>query len=144
MPRHNTESGLTAKEQIFVVEYLVDKNAKRAAIAAGYSERTANRIGSQLLAKPIIRAAIGKALKEQEKRTLITADENLKRIDRLAQKAEGEGDWAAAIRASELIGKHFRSFVDKVELTGLNDGPVEFTELRRTIVDPAAPKGSPA
>lgn len=129
---------LTAKMQRFVAEYLVDGNATRAAIAAGYSERTAARIGSELLTKPAIKVAITKALKAQEKRTLITADSNLRAIERLAQKAEGVGDWAPAIRARELIGKHYRSFIDKVELTGQNDGPVEFTEIRRTVVDPKA------
>lgn len=130
--------GLTAKQERFVAEYLVDGNASRAAIVAGYSERTAARIGSELLTKPAIKAAIAKALKAQEKRTLITADSNLRAIERLAQKAEGAGDWGPAIRARELIGKHYRSFIDKVELTGQNDGPVEFTEIRRTVVDPKA------
>jgi len=132
--------GLTAKQERFVAEYLVDANATRASLAAGYSERTAQRIGSELLTKPAVKAAITKALKAQERRTLITADSNLRAIERLAQKAEGAGDWGPAIRARELLGKHYRSFVDKVELTGQNDGPVEFTEIRRTVVDPAETK----
>jgi phage terminase small subunit len=133
-------TGLTAKQERFVAEYLVDGNASRASVAAGYSERTAARIGSELLTKLAIKAAIAKALKQQEKRTLITADSNLRAIERLAQKAEGAGEWGPAIRARELIGKHYRSFIDKVELTGKNDGPVEFTEIRRTVVDPVPPK----
>jgi phage terminase small subunit len=140
MPRHSTESGLTAKQERFVAEYLVDGNATRASTAAGYSVRTAQKIGSELLTKPVVKAAIAKALKAQERRTLVTADANLRAIERLAQRAEGDGEWSAAIRARELIGKHYRSFTDKVELTGKDGGPVEFTEVRRTVVDPAAPK----
>lgn len=109
-------TGLTAKQERFVAEYLVDGNATRAAIAAGYSERTAARIGSELLTNPRIKAAIAKALKAQEKRTLVTADENLKRLDRLARRAEGEGDLTAAINASVWIGKHYKSFTDKLEV----------------------------
>lgn len=109
-------TGLTAKQGRFVAEYLVDGNASRAAVAAGYSERTAARIGSELLTKPAIKAAIAKALKAQEKRTLVTADENLKRLDRLARRAEGEGDLNAAISASVWIGKHYKSFTDKLEV----------------------------
>lgn len=36
---------LNAKQRLFVAEYLLDGNATRAAIAAGYSERTAYSIG---------------------------------------------------------------------------------------------------
>jgi len=125
---------LTPKEATFVSEYLVDRNATRAAIAAGYSPRSAAKTGYEMLQKPRIQAAIRAALKAQEKRTLITADANLRRIELMAEKAEAAGEWGPAIRARELIGKHYRSFVDKVELTGQNDGPVEFTEIRRTIV----------
>jgi phage terminase small subunit len=138
MPRHNAT--FTPKEAAFVTEYLCDKNGAAAAVRAGYSERSAKEAAYKLLQKPHIKAAIDKALKEQQKRTLISADANLKRIDRIAERAEREGDLAAALRASELIGKHHRSFSDKVELTGKNDGPVEFTEIRRTIVRPGTPK----
>lgn len=116
MPKHDTPSGLTAKMERFVAEYLVDGNATRAAIVAGYSERTAARIGSELLTKPPVKAALTKALKAQEKRTLVTADANLRAIEALARRAEGEGDLSAAIRARELIGKHYKSFTDKLEV----------------------------
>lgn len=129
---------LTIKQERFIAEYIVDGNATRAAITAGYSERTAARIGSELLTKPTIKEEIFKALTDQQKRTLITADANLCAIERLAQKAEDAGEWAPAIRARELIGKHYRSFADKVELTGQKDGPIEFTEIRRTVIDPKA------
>lgn len=132
--------GLSFKQQRFVDEYIVDGNASRAAKVAGFSERGAMRYGSELLTKPEVRKAIAAAVKAQQKRTLITADQNLKSIERLARKAEGASEYAAAIRARELIGKHHRSFSDKVELTGANDGPVEFTEIRRTIVRPTQAK----
>jgi phage terminase small subunit len=129
---------LSEKVQAFIREYLVDKNGTQAAIRAGYSPRSAPKHAHDMLQKPHIQTAIRAELKAQEKRTLITADGNLRAIERLAQKAEGLGEFAAAIRARELIGKHYRSFTDKVELTGKNDGPVEFTAIRRTIVDPKA------
>lgn len=43
---------LTDKQRAFVLEYLKDKNATRAAIAAGYSAKSAYSIGSELLRKP--------------------------------------------------------------------------------------------
>lgn len=49
---------LTPKQQRFVDEYLIDLNATQAAIRAGYSARTAEKIGSENLRKPGISAAI--------------------------------------------------------------------------------------
>ena len=124
MPKTTTE--LTHKEARFIPEYLVDGNAARAALAAGYSERSAGRIGSQLLGKPHIKAAIKRALVEQEKRTLITADQVLRRIDRVAQKAEAAGDFSAANRANQLLGQHYKLFTEKHEHGGIGGGPVLF------------------
>ncbi|WP_052087966.1 terminase small subunit [Paenibacillus wynnii] len=54
-----TESAkLTEKEEIFILEYLRDFNATRAAMAAGYSKRTAYVIGWENLRKPKIQAKI--------------------------------------------------------------------------------------
>lgn len=49
---------LTAKQQRFVAEYLVDFNATQAAIRAGYSKRSAQVIGAENLVKPMIIAEI--------------------------------------------------------------------------------------
>lgn len=54
------DEGLTHKQRIFIVEYLRDFNATRAAIAAGYSKKTAHSIGWENLRKPEIQAAISK------------------------------------------------------------------------------------
>jgi phage terminase small subunit len=50
----NTKPGedLTDKQRRFCEEYAIDWNATRAAIAAGYSEKTAYSIGSENLKKP--------------------------------------------------------------------------------------------
>lgn len=52
---------LTAKQQRFVEEYLVDLNATQAAVRAGYSKKTAGAIGGENLEKPEIQEAIQKA-----------------------------------------------------------------------------------
>jgi len=54
--------GMTPKQQKFVQEYLVDLNATAAARRAGYSEKTANKIGTQLLGKTSIQQAVPKFL----------------------------------------------------------------------------------
>lgn len=75
---------LTAKQERFVSEYLVDLNATQAAIRAGYSEKTARSIGVENLTKPDIQTEIQKALDERAKRVEITQDRVLQEYARLA------------------------------------------------------------
>lgn len=129
---------LTPKEKMFVAEYLVDKDATNAYRRAGYAAKSAKQCAHLMLKKPHIQAAIQAALKAQEERTLITADRNLIRIDRIAERAEYVGDLAAAIRASELIGKHYRSFAERVEHTGKDGGPIATTTTQDLTDDELA------
>ena len=54
-------AGLIDKQQRFVDEYLIDLNATQAAIRAGYSEKTAEQQGYQLLQKTSVLKAIEEA-----------------------------------------------------------------------------------
>ena len=71
---------LTAKQERFVAEYLVDLNATQAAIRAGYSAKTAAEIGAENLRKPQIAAAVQKAQQARSVRTGITQDRVLNEI----------------------------------------------------------------
>jgi phage terminase small subunit len=71
---------LTPKQAAFVREYLLDLNATQAAIRAGYSERTAEKIGSENIRKPDVRAAIDACLAGRAERTQINADWVLQRL----------------------------------------------------------------
>lgn len=122
MPK--TSDTLSAKETIFINEWLIDKNASRAARAAGYAERSAAHTGYEMLNKPRIQQAIQAALAEQAKRTLIAADQVLKDIERIAAKAEGEGEYNAALKGKELLGKHYKLFTEKHEHGGIGGGPL--------------------
>jgi phage terminase small subunit len=77
-------SGLTARQRLFVNEYLIDFNATQAAIRAKYSAKTASRIGPELLGKTCVSEAISNAMKERGRRTEITADMVLRRWWELA------------------------------------------------------------
>lgn len=74
---------LTPKQERFVQEYLVDLNATAAAVRAGYSKKTANRIASENLTKPDIQAAIQKAKQERQERTEITQDMVIRELAKL-------------------------------------------------------------
>lgn len=75
---------MTNKQERFCEEYLVDLNATQAAIRAGYSPKTANEQGTQLLAKVSIRARIDAALAEQSRRTGVTADRVVRELAKVA------------------------------------------------------------
>lgn len=56
MPRYTAE--LNDREQLFVLEFLKDRNALQAYIRAGYSAKTAHVGSAKMMAKPKIKAAI--------------------------------------------------------------------------------------
>lgn len=78
---------LTPKQQRFVEEYLVDLNATQAAIRAGYSAKTARKIGHENLTKPDIATAIAEAKEVRSEKTGIDAAWLL---SRLAEEAEAD------------------------------------------------------
>lgn len=85
---------LTAKQQRFVEEYLIDLNATQAAIRAGYSVKTAMEQGHQLLQKTSVQEAIAKAQAERSKRTGVTADRVLQELAKLAfSKMSDFAEW---------------------------------------------------
>lgn len=73
---------LTAKQRLFVDEYLIDLNATQAAIRAGYSVKTANEQGTQLLAK--LSDYVDTKLAERSRRTGISQDRVLQELARIA------------------------------------------------------------
>lgn len=148
---------LAPKQQRFVDEYLIDLNATQAAIRAGYSKKTAEQYGYQLLQKTLVQEAIasGRA-KATEKAELSVAWvlERLRTVTERCMQAEPvldkRGDpvlvetpngelvpaytfqAAPANRSLELLGKHLGMFPDKVEHTGKDGGPIQTEELGDT------------
>lgn len=63
-PRKKPGPDGTLKQSLFVKHYLATKNATKAALLAGYSKKSADTIGSQLLRKTQIRAMIKEEIDE--------------------------------------------------------------------------------
>lgn len=103
---------LTDKQKLFVKEYLIDLNATQAAIRSGYSEDTAKQIGSENLSKPYLQEAIQKEMSKRSNKTEITAEYVLNGIKTLIENSEQEN---SKLKGYELLGKHLKLFVDKVE-----------------------------
>lgn len=75
---------LTAKQKLFVEEYLIDLNATQAAIRAGYSPKNADKIGSELLGKTRVSEAVKIAMAERSRRTGINQDRILMELAKIA------------------------------------------------------------
>jgi len=80
---------------------------------AGYSPKHARNNAYTLTQDPAIVQRIAELKSEQTKRTKIEADDILRRLVRIADKTEQEGDYNAAIRSLELLGKHQAMWTDK-------------------------------
>ena len=76
---------LTAKQQRFVEEYLIDLNATQAAIRAGYKKTEyTDTNANKLLENTRIREAIDKAMAERSKRTGINQNRVIQELARIA------------------------------------------------------------
>lgn len=75
---------LSQKQELFVREYLIDLNATQAAIRAGYSKKTADRIGPQLIGKTCVAQAIQAQMDKRAAKIEITAEKVLQEIAKLA------------------------------------------------------------
>lgn len=127
---------LTAKQQRFCDEYLIDLNATQAAIRAGYSAKTARVIGQENLLKPAIKEYIEKRMAEKEAALVADQAEVLKYLTSVMRgqsqsevvvvEGVGEGcsearamqkapDEKERLKAAELLGKAHMMFTDKVQ-----------------------------
>lgn len=75
---------LSPKQQLFADEYLIDLNATQAAIRAGYSPKTADVKGSQLLRVVKVQTYIEQKMAERSRRTGISQDRVLQELARIA------------------------------------------------------------
>ena len=76
---------LTAKQQRFIVEYLIDLNAAQAAIRAGYAVKGAKDQAYQLMQRPEVVAAIKEAIEARNQRVQVDADYVLNRLTEIDQ-----------------------------------------------------------
>ena len=126
---------MTAKQQRFCDEYLIDLNATQAAIRAGYSEKYANTNVTKLLQNTTIKEFIEKRMAEKESDLIAGQDEVLKYLTSVmrgksksevvvvegigvgeseARKIQKAPDEKERFRAAELLGKRYGLYTDKI------------------------------
>ncbi len=122
---------LTLKQQRFVDEYIISGNATQAAIKAGYSKKTANRIATENLSKPVIKTAIDQRNAEIQSEKTMDMQEVMELLASIArgetteETVTNKGDVIETatrnsdkLKALELIGKRFGAWTDKKEISG--------------------------
>ena len=109
------EIDLTEKQKIFADEYLIDFNATRAAIAAGYSKRSAEVIGWENLRKPKIRQYLQKRLASKQADRIAKQDEILEFYTKSMR--DPQIDQKERRLAAENLSKYYQMFTQKIEIT---------------------------
>lgn len=127
---------MTAKQRRFCDEYLIDLNATQAAIRAGYSKKTARKIGQENLTKQDIRQYIDARMAEKESELIADQNEVLRYLTAVmrgesrssvvvveslgdfmseAREMEKAPDEKERLKAAELLGKRYGLYTDRVE-----------------------------
>ncbi len=128
---------MTKKEKMFVDAYVKDikRNQTAAAIAAGYSEKTAPQAASRLMKKDEIKQAIDERLKELHEQNTAQANEVIEFLtavmrgesvdnipifvgDGFQKLTEGKPPAKDRLRAAEMLGKYYALFTDKLNVDG--------------------------
>src|SRR5574343_1427128 len=117
---------MTPRQARFVEEYLIDLNGTRAAIRAGYSEKTANEQATRVLAKAHIQEAVQLKQRERSARTGVTADRVIKELARIAfadpRKVMTWGPGGVVLRESTELSDDDAALVAEVSETRSENG----------------------
>ena len=118
---------LTPKRALFCKEYLIDLSATRAAIRAGYSEKSAGVTGYQLLQQEAVMVEIQSLMDARAKRTEITADRVLKEYARVGfvdprniMQVDENGNMT--VTASDLLSSDDAVCVSEIQQTVTENG----------------------
>jgi len=127
-PKRPQTRPLTQRQCLFVTEYLVDFNARQAAIRAGYPPASAANRGYELLhfCAPVMQR-VEAALAERERRTLVAADRVLKEIARIAfadiRRYLAEGPDGITVRPLAQLSDDDAAAVAEIRGAGQTSGP---------------------
>lgn len=137
--KKEAEKEASARERLFVAEYIIDFNATRAARAAGYSKNVAEHQASRLLGNVGVHHAITEALEKKITSLSMERKDVVKGLitvyQRTMQEVEVTDMWGnptgfwkfdskGALKALELIGKHLGMFPTNVKMSNDPKNPV--------------------
>jgi len=110
---------LTAKQRRFVEEFCSNGfNGTKAALSAGYSERTAGSISSENLQKPEIQAGISEFMNKATSKALVTTEDIVKELWELGRHAETESVRHSALKTLTDFTGGFDANKKQIEHSG--------------------------
>jgi phage terminase small subunit len=101
-PPRSAPASLTARQERFCQKYVIDPNATRAAVHAGYSARSAGQQGHRLLADPRIAARIRALQAAVAERACADTDVLLCKLEHVYARALENHHFHAAGKAVEI------------------------------------------
>lgn len=121
---------LKPKELKFAEEWLKTTNATQSAIKAGYSARTAYSAGNRLLKKVDVRQYIDERLAEMKESSIADTNEVMQFLSStmrgdIPDQFGLDPALNDRIKAAELLGKRYKLFTDKQEISGADGEPIK-------------------
>lgn len=126
MASRGNDRALTPKQSRFVDEFLKDMIAKDAAIRSGYSKKTADVIGYQLLHNPLVSAEIQRRIAKVSKKVEITKERILAEYAKIAfSNMQDLADWnqsGVTLKPSDELTRRKSAAISEVSETVNNAG----------------------
>ena len=121
---------LKPKELKFAEEWLKTTNATQSGIKAGYSARTAYSAGNRLLKKVDVRQYIDERLAEMKESSIADTNEVMQFLSStmrgdIPDQFGLDPALNDRIKAAELLGKRYKMFTDKQEISGADGEPIK-------------------
>lgn len=120
---------LSPKQKKFVQSYM--GNATEAAIAAGYSKKTARFMGAENLTKPNIKKAIEQRETKETNKLIATREQRQEFWTKIMY--DDQADMKDRLKSSELLGRSQADFTEKLEVE-TNGDLAELLKARREKV----------
>ena len=123
----SAESNLTAKQQRFIEEYVVDMNGTQAAIRAGYAPRSARVAASRLLIKDNVTAALADKRAKISTKLEVTAERVIAELAALgfanmADYYHKNEDGTVTVDTDALLDRNRASAITQVDIQTAEDG----------------------
>lgn len=135
IPTKGKGAKLTDRQRLFVDEYMVDLNATQAVIRSGYKNANPNRLATELLHHPLIKAAIDVEIEKKKERLVLSADYVINKLVDIAEHTE-KGNPQAALRALELLGKNLGLFKERTEISGPDGEAIQYArKIEQDVAD---------
>ncbi|MCH9053840.1 MAG: terminase small subunit [Proteobacteria bacterium] len=131
---------LNDQQKTFCREYVADikRNARRAAIRAGYAEKGARTVGPRLLKDPRIQEFIAKLDAERIDKIDASEDQIVRMLLNGHDRAVAAGHSAAVAKFCELLGKRLGMFKENININEPEELSVtEFCTVNGRVVPEA-------